>query len=234
MVKLHLKRINAPRTWKIKRQTNTFIMRPAGSGHKLEHGMPLSVILKEFLGVAKTSKEVKDIVYNKEVLIDGVRRKDLAYHVGLFDVLEIPEIKKSYRIMFDTRGKLICHEIEAKEKDSKPLKIIAKTMLKKGKIQLNFNDGKNKLVEKDNYKVGDSIVMSLKEQKMIHHYPLEKGAQVYFIGGKYVGQIGTVQSIDQEFVKFKTENNADAETVKRYAFVVGKEASCISMPKNKD
>ena len=56
MVKSHLKRIAAPRTWDIDRKTTKFIARPKPGQHTLQLGMPLAVLLKEILKKMKTNK----------------------------------------------------------------------------------------------------------------------------------------------------------------------------------
>lgn len=231
MVKAHLKRINAPRTWTIKRKENVFITRPDPSGHKLGECMPLNLIIKEFLGLAKTTKEVRDIVYNKEVMVDGKRRKRIAYGVGLFDVIEIPELNKAYRMLFNNKGKLVMQEIEDKEKHLKPKKIIKKTTLKKAHIQLNFSDGCNSLVDKDHYKVGDVVIMNCKENKIIDHLTFEKGNYVYFTGGKQIGKYGRIENVEKDIISFKTDDGMVLETAKEYAFIIGKNAPVIAMVK---
>ncbi|MBI3032421.1 30S ribosomal protein S4e [Candidatus Woesearchaeota archaeon] len=231
MVKSHLNRINAPRTWSIKRKENVFITRPDPSGHTLEECMPLNVIIKEFLGLAKTTKEVRDIVYNKEVMVDGKRRKRIAYGVGLFDIVEIPEINKAYRMLFNNKGKLVVQEIEAKEKHVKPRKIIKKTTLKKARMQLNFNDGCNIIVDKDNYNVGDVAIMNIKENKITDHLTFEKGNYVYFTGGKQIGKYGRIEKVEKEIIAFKTDEGMLLETAKEYAFIIGKNTPVIAMVK---
>ena len=230
MTKLHLKRLNAPITWNIKKKENAFIMRPNASGHKMINAMPLSVLFKDILNLAKTTKEVKDIVNNKEIIVDGKRRKNVAYAVGLMDVVECVDINKVFRLLINKKGKLIAQEIDSKEKDLKPLKIINKTVVKKGKMQLNCSDGRNIFVEKNDYKTNDVIVVNIKENKITDHLKCVKGNYVYIIGGKYVGKQGVVETVDSESVAFKTKNGEFIETAKRYMFIIGKEKPCIKLP----
>ena len=98
-MKNHLKRIATPRTWVIDRLSRTFITRPKPGAHSLAQGMPLSVILRDMVKVASTTAEVKKILNNKEVLVDGKRRKDHRLIVGLFDIISIPELKQQFRIV---------------------------------------------------------------------------------------------------------------------------------------
>ena len=66
-MKNHLKRISAPKTWKINRQENTFVIRPTASGHQLGSGLPLGVILRDFLKLVNTTSEVKKLLASDEL-----------------------------------------------------------------------------------------------------------------------------------------------------------------------
>ena len=102
----HLKRIAAPRTWLVQRKENTFIIRPKPGAHSLEYGLSLGVILRDVLKVGKTLAEVKKILNNKEILVDGKRRKDYRFIVGLFDVISIPALKQYHRVSLDNKGRI--------------------------------------------------------------------------------------------------------------------------------
>ena len=88
-MKNHLKRLASPRTWRIDRKKNVFIVRPKPSGHSYDLGMPLGVLIRDFLNFSSSMRETKKILSNKIVLVDGVRRKDHRYLIGLFDVLSL-------------------------------------------------------------------------------------------------------------------------------------------------
>ena len=72
-----------------------------------------------------------------------------------------------YRLVFDKSGKLNVIEIDAKEKNLKPSKIIGKTTLRKSKTQLNLNDGSNLLVDKDEFKLNDTVLVDIDKKKII-------------------------------------------------------------------
>ncbi len=230
MVKNHLKRLNAPKSWPIKKKEAIWIIRPNPGAHELANSIPLTIALRDLLKHAKTTREVKHIVYNKEVLIDGKRRKDLAYPVGLMDVISIPEIKENHRLLFNKKGKISAVKIDDKESKIKVCKIRQKK-LSKGKTQLNTTDGRNILVEKDTYKVGDSVVIEFEKQKIIQHLKLEKGALIYLTGGKHIGSVGKIETIDNKKIIFKTKENDVYETLKKFAFVIGEEKAVITIEK---
>ncbi len=226
-MKNHLKRIATPRTWVIDRLSRTFITRPKPGAHSLAQGMPLSVILRDMVKVASTTAEVKKILNNKEVLVDGKRRKDHRLIVGLFDIISIPELKQQFRIVLSSKGKLTAVTIPAEEAKTKVCRVEGKTKVAKGKIQLRLHDGRTLLYDKD-VNVGDSIVLQLPEAKVSEVIGLAKGVFVHLTGGKYAGGNGTLKEIKGTEAIF-TRDKQDIETAKKYLFVLGKKESTITI-----
>ncbi len=220
MAKRHLKRMAAPKTWPIDRKKTTYITRPFPGAHSLKDGMPLGVFLREVFGLARTNREVRRILHQKTVLVDGRRRKDGHFHVGLFDVVEMVEAGTSFRITINTKGKLDAIAIDKTESSLKPCRITKKSMVS-GKIQLNLSDGRNILVEKEDYRTGDTLLVELPSQKIKKHFKLGKSAIIFLTGGKNLGRVGTVEGIVGPRLMYKTADGSTQETKKEYAFVVG-------------
>jgi len=233
MVKRHLSRLNAPKTWPIKRKGIKWVLKPR-SAHPLEACMPLGLILK-MLGYAKTAKEAKRILAEGKLSVDKKIRKDPKFGVGLMDIIELPQIKAQFRLLLNRRGKLTPVPISAEESMIKPCKIIGKKMLKGGKLQLNLHDGRNMIVEKDAYKVNDTLVIGTEHNEIKEHIKFEKGAIIYLTSGKQVGMVGVLESIKhfkgivQDNITF-VSNNTLFETKKDYAFVIGKDRPVIAIP----
>ena len=74
MPKKHLKRQASMTTWPIERKGTKFITRP-NPGKKFKLSIPIAIVFKNMLNYCKTTKEVKKILMDKEVIIDGKRRK---------------------------------------------------------------------------------------------------------------------------------------------------------------
>ncbi len=231
MAKKHLKRITAPKTWNVKPKGSKFIMRPLPGMHTLEFGMPLRVIL-ESINAAKTGKEIKYLLTNKQVLVDGTRRKEPKFMVGLLDVLSLPELKQHYRIVLNEHGYLTPVLIDAKEATLKLSKIIGKKMLRNNTLQLNLVDGRNILStdakQKDAYAVGDVLLLSVPAQKIEQHLRMEKGSIICLIGGKQKGVVGKVQEIKGSTVTFATKEGTFI-TPAEYTMVVGKDKPLITV-----
>lgn len=225
MVQKHIVSINAPRPWPINRKAERFVMRPM-PGKKMHTAMPLGMVMKDMLQLASTTRETKKLLKEGKVLVNKKKCDEVKYPVGLFDVVDVPDLGQSYRMTLNTRGKLSLIKIDAKESELKPCKILNKTSLKGKKMQLNLDDGTNLLSDNKEYKVGDTLLIGLPEMKVKDHLKLEMGALVYVKAGTKVGTIGTFEGVKSfkggqpDNLVIKT-NEGTIETRKEYALVIG-------------
>lgn len=220
MASSHLKRIVAPKTWPILRKTTKFISRPKPNGQALSLTLPVVVVMRDLLGLVETSAQARRILRTQEVKVNGNRVFDTDSAVGFMDLLDI--VGKKYRILINQNNVLTV--IPAKE-DAIIQKIAGKTSVK-GKTQVNCASGFNFLVEKDSYKVGDSI--AIEAGKVTAHYAMAVGASVLLTGGSHIGKVGVVESIEGNVIKLKVGEEI-LETAKTHAYVVGKGKPAISL-----
>ena len=211
----------APTTWRIKRKGAKFVLR-SNPGKQTELSMPVSLVLKNILKKCKTTKEVKSILNENEVIIDGKRRKDYKYPLGVMDVISFPITDEHYRMIITEKTRLDLIKIDKKESKLKPTKIIGKKILGKDKIQLNLFDGRNITIKKNDYSVGDTIVFKLPEQEIKEKFSMEKGNFVFLYKGKKKGEQGTIEEVKEGKIKIKNANGDIIMTEKEYAFVIGK------------
>ncbi len=227
MVKNHLKRLSSPKKWRIKRKGIKFIIRPSPGPHNLETGLPLAVVLRDMLNYAGTLKEVKNILNNKTLLVNGIRRKEPSFSVGLFDIIEIKESKEYLRIVFDKKGKISVMKTEKTDAQIRPSKIKNKTKVK-GKTQLNFFNGDNLIIEKDDYKTGDTLILTVPKNEIKKKLEFKKSALIYLTGGKHVGTTGTIEEIKGNKIIYKVGSDLH-ETAKKYAFVIGENKPLVKI-----
>ncbi len=232
MTKRHLKRVTTPKSWPITRKGTIFVTRPSPGAHKLKFGMPLSMIFKDLLKIASTTKEAKSLLLKNDVKINGIRRKDYKFMVGLFDTISLPE-GENYRLLLEETGKFMLIKIDVKEALISPFKIMKKTMLNKGQVQFALSSGRTiKLAQKDaQYKVGDSLLLTLPKTDIKEHLKLEKGCMLYMTAGAHIGKMGKLESLDGEKITFSStgKEKKKFETLKKYGFVVGKTAPSIKL-----
>jgi small subunit ribosomal protein S4e len=228
-----LKRLVAPKFWKIPKKVKTWVVSPSPGPHGKFDSIPLLIIVRDILGLTETAKEARSVVKKGEILVDGKPRKDIGYPAGLMDAVSIPKLSKFYRIVPSSKGlKLI--EIPEKESMLKILNIKNKTLLNKGKVQLNFHDGKNLTVDKDVYKTGDSLLVELPSFKILEHIKLEKGSVGIILKGANAGKLAEVKDIlvsrTSEPNKVVCEHEKEKlKIVFDYFLVVGKKSPLITV-----
>lgn len=219
-----LKRLAAPKWWPIERKTNKFAVVPRGP-HAKEHSLPLIVLVRDVLKLAETAREAKQIIKKGKILVDGKPRKDPNYGIGLLDVVEIPEMKKAWRISPKNNFSLI----EINDSKYKICKIINKKILKGNKTQLNLDCGKNIITDKK-FSTKDSILIKLPEQLIEDHLTFEAGHLALVTGGKNMGRIAKIKKIEKEKRRVILEHGKEGfEVPIDYITVVGKEKPLVKI-----
>jgi len=223
MTKNHLKRLATPRTWNISRKSFKLIVRPYGY---LESALPIAIILKEFLQLTKSRLETKRVVNDKQILLDGKTVRDDKLPAGIMSVLEVKGTG-SFRVLLDSKGKLFLKKLDPKESSTKLCKIVSKTTLKGGKLQLGFHDGRTIITDNKDAKINDTVVFKLPEFKIEKHLKLAKNASIYLTGGSNVGSVGVVENVSESVVvKIK---DTVVETGKENVFVIGEGSPVIKV-----
>lgn len=227
MVKRHLKRINAPKTWKIQRRGIKFTTKSNPGGMSKNLVMPVANVLKYELKVASSIKEVKYLIFAGEIFVNGRKVTDYRMPLCFTDVLTIKKSDKHYRMIIDTNGILRLLPIPKEQAGLKIIKITGKNFVA-GKMQLNMLDGRNVFFDKHHYKVKDSLLLTIPEQIVKEHVAFEKGALVFLYQGKHIGKIGKIVDITKESITVKTKEE-EFDTKAGYALVIGKDASLLKM-----
>lgn len=233
----HLKRLAAPRVLRIHRKERALTIRAAPGPHAFEYAIPLGLLVRDYLGLCDTYKEARKIVSNGDILVDGVKRKNFKFPCGLMDVISIPKMRKNVRILYDRNGKLTLIPISESDAEWKLCRIQNKTIIKGKKVQLNFHDGKNKLVEKDDYKTGDVLKIAFKENKIDDVFKFDKGTVSMIIGGTHIGEIASIEEIQivasskPNLVNLKGEK--EFSTIAKHVFPIGKNKPAITLPEVK-
>ena len=137
----HQKRASAPTTWPIQRKGTVFTPKISPGPHSKDNGMPLLILLRDVLQIGQTRKEIKNILHNRQVFVDGRVRTNDRFPVGFMDIVEVPTLEKVYRVQLHTSDKLLPFEITDKEKEFKVCKVIGKRNIRGGKTQISLHDG---------------------------------------------------------------------------------------------
>ncbi len=219
------KAISAPKIIHLNRKEKEFVYRTKAGAHSKETAVPLGFCLREILGVGENNREIKKIVFSGNVKVNGVTRKRLDFNVGLFDVIEIPKIKKGYRAVIDKKGRLKLKETS--ETAFKISRVEKKHKKKGGKVVATTNDGFNIEVPEKEVNVWDSIKISLPEKKFLGVYKMEEGNSAFVVDGSHVGTTAKIIAVNKGGINRKKSVELQTKdekfiTVAKNVFVVGK------------
>jgi small subunit ribosomal protein S4e len=223
----HLNRIAAAPFGAASRKSEVWLAKPAPGRHKLVESMSLTVLVRDFLKLARDSREAERIIKGGEVLLDGKAEKSPKAGVGLMDIVSIPKAGKTYRILTDYKGRMKLQELDKGKAGRKLCKIVGKRTISKGKIQLSLHDGRTLLAD-NSYKVGDSLVLGVPSGKVEGNLRLEPGVRCLITKGKHSGVVGKLKEVTKGTDLLEANAKLDADgteivTVKKYLFAVGDE-----------
>lgn len=232
----HLKRLNAPDSWHIAKKTRKFISKTAPGPHNA-NAMPIAVWLRDHMTFARNMKEIKQILRQKDVIVNGRPCRDPKLGVGIFDIIALPKIGKYYRILRGNDGRHVSVEIDAESAKTRLCKIKNKTTITGGKVQLNLRFGAN-IIADNTYKSGDSVVISLEPEtrfKIVGHFPFAVGNMAMIIGGKHSGKVARILeiikvpgSVPNKILLEDETTSTKFDTVSPYVYMVGTTTPAIA------
>jgi len=226
--KKHLKRINAPKHWLLGKLGGIWATKPSQGPHRLRECIPLNILLRNKFKFALTSKEAKFIIMAKggNIAIDGKIRRDPRFPVGFMDVITIPKMNQSYRLLYDVKGRFGLNKIGQNESDMKLCKVRFRAMGPKKVPYIVTHDGRTLRYPRPEIKKNDTIKLDLKTGEILDFYKFELGAHVMIVGGNNIGRVGTISKIEKhpgsyEIIYVKDQNNDEFSTRLSNVFIIG-------------
>ena len=237
-----LKRKPAPAFWPIHRKELPWVVKPQSGSHSLQNCVPLTLVLRDMLGVAETRKEGKLILAQGKVLVDGKVRKRDESPVGLMDVISMPDSNKYYRVMPSKHG-LILAPISKEESTFKLLRVESKSTVNNG-IQVAFHDGSVKLMKvadpknpvEVTYETFDILKINYPEKTVTQTLKTKEGNLAVITGGKNIGKTGKIVEIEkteakkrrQALVVIEDAKGVRYQTILDFIFSIGEATSMIN------
>jgi small subunit ribosomal protein S4e len=237
-----LKRKPAPAFWPIHRKDMPWVAKPSSGSHSLEKCLPLTLVLRDILGVAQTRKEGKLILAQGKVSVDGKIRKKDDFPVGLMDVISMPDAGKYYRVMPSHKG-LVLTPISKEHSNIKLVRVENKTPVHNG-VQIALHDGSNMLIKvadaknpvEVTYETFDILKMSYPEKQVVQSLKTKEGNIAIITGGKNIGKQGKIVEIEkteakkrrQALVLIEDSEGARYQTVLDFVFSIGETEPLIT------
>jgi small subunit ribosomal protein S4e len=237
--KKHLKRVHAPQSWMLDKLGGVFAPRPSSGPHKLRESFPLAIMLKNRLKYALNGAEVKKIVMQRTIKVDGKVRTDPNFPAGYMDVVTIDKAKDYFRILYDVKGRFILHRITPEEAKYKLCRVRRVQTGPKGIPFLTTHDGRTIRYPDPLIKVHDTIRYDIQTGKILDFIKFEVGNLCMVTGGHNLGRIGVITSRERhpgsfDIIHVKDSQNHTFATRMSYIFVIGKGVKpYISLPRGK-
>jgi len=237
----HLKRLNAPRHWMLDKLSGVFAPRPSAGPHKLRECLPLIVFIRNRLKYALTYHEVKMILKQRQVLVDGRVRTDSTYPSGFMDVISIPKTNEHFRLVYDVKGRFAVHAIKPEEAKFKLGRVVSRGLGAKAMPYVVLHDGRTVPYPDPAIAVNDTVKINLETGRIEEFIKFEAGVTVMAIRGRNNGRVGHIVSTERhpgsyDIVHVKDVLGHTFATRLSNVFVIGRGGSAkplISLPKGK-
>lgn len=228
-----MKRLAAPRSWDISRKSDRFVFKPMPGPHAISSAYPLGVVVRDLMALADLSKELKYIMKNGKVLVDGKERRTPRFPVGLFNVVSVPVEGADYRLVPSPKG-LVLAKVGSDEAGRKLCSVRTKTKVEGGHIQYGLHDGRSMVDDGLNLSPGDAVLLEVPSQKVLGQAKLAKGSLGLVLTGDRAGQLGKIAdvkkgTISREKMVRLTLPSGEAEVPSRLVFPVGTTSPLITV-----
>ena len=229
------KRMTAPDAWQIARKESKYVVSTARGPHDAS-ALPIGIWIRDHMDLAQNTKEVKKILHDRNVVLNGKIVIDEHIGIDVFDIISFPKINKHYMILVDEKGRQTEHEISADAAKVQLVKIANKTTIVGGKTQINLTSGVN-FIGDNSYKGKDSLVIGIVgDDRFVvqQHFPFAVGNMAVVIGGQHTMKTGKIveilvqQSSLSNRVILEGADGQKFETIEDYIYMIGTTESFLS------
>lgn len=237
-----LKRKPAPAFWPIHRKEAPWVVKPSSGSHSLHKCVPLTLVLRDMLGVAETRKEGKIIIDQGKVIVNGKVYKKDDIPVGLMDVIALPDSDKYYRVMPSKKG-LYLAPISKDESTFSLLRVENKHTVTGG-MQVAVHDGSVMLVKVTDpknatevaYDTFDILKVTYPAKEVVTTLKTKEGNLAVITGGKNIGVMGKIVDIEKAEAKkrrhalvlIEDAKGTRYQTIMEYVFSIGETSPLIN------
>jgi len=213
--------------------------RPSTGPHKLRECLPMIILLRNRLKYALNTKEVKYILMQRLVKVDGKARTDKTYPTGFMDVISIEKTNENFRMLYDVRGRFAVHRVQAEEAKFKLCRVKALAMGAKKVPYIVTHDGRTIRYPDPSVAVNDTVKYDLESGKITDFVKFETGNLAMINGGKNTGRVGIIVSRERHQGSFDIVHMKDSQghifaTRLGNVFVIGEgNTPLVSLPKRK-
>jgi small subunit ribosomal protein S4e len=155
------------------------------------------------------------------------------------DVVSIEKTGEAFRLVYDTKGRFVCHRVSAEEAAYKLCKVVRLAVGRGGVPYITTHDGRTLRYPDPDVKVNDSVVLDLEAGKVTDFLKFDVGSLAMVTGGRNQGRVGTIVHREKhkgsfDVVQIKDAAGHEFATRLGNVFVLGKgDKPMVSLPKGK-
>lgn len=219
--------------------TGTWAPRPSTGPHKLRESLPLIVFLRNRLKYALTHQEVKFILAQRVVKVDGRVRTDITFPSGFMDVISIEKTNEIFRLLYDVKGRFAVHRISPEEGKYKLCRVKNVSTGANGVPHVVTHDGRTIRYPDPLIGIHDTVQVDLESGKILDFIKFETGNLAMITSGRNIGRVGVVTSRERheggfDIVHVKDSLGHSFATRVNNVFIIGKgQKSYVSLPRGK-
>jgi len=233
-----MKRLAAPSHWLLDKLSGSYAPRPSPGPHKLRECLPLVVFLRNRLKYALNGREVKSILMQRLVKVDGKVRTDPTYPAGFMDVITLEKTGENFRLVYDTKGRFTIHRISDEEASFKLCKVKRVELGKKGIPYVVTHDARTIRYPDPAIRVNDTVKVELESGKITEFISFDTGCLAMITGGRNMGRVGVITHRERHDGGFDIVHLQDVignkfATRLSNVFVIGTDKAWVSLPKGK-
>jgi small subunit ribosomal protein S4e len=216
-----------------------FAPMPTAGAHQLRESIPLILLLRNRLKYALNGREVKEILMERYVKVDGMVRTNPKFPAGFNDVLSIQKTNDNFRLLYDTKGRFVLHPITKAEAKFKLCKVTLKGTATNGVPFITTNDGRTVRYPDPLVKTNDTIKYNFESGTITKFVHFATGNLCMITGGHNTGRIGEIIQRETHPGSFEIVHVRDIAgntftTRASNVFVIGQgHTSFISLPKGR-
>ena len=153
------------------------------------------------------------------------------------DVIDIPKLGVSYRILYDVKGRFVFVNLKKKESIFKLCRIQKKAIGPNKIAYLVTHDGRTLRYQNPDIELNDTIQYNLKTREIDDFYKMKVGNVVFVINGNNRGRVGIVSHISKfagnfDLINIKDKKGRTFTTRVNYVMSIGHgENPVIKLPK---
>lgn len=225
-VRRHCKRLAASKSWGLDKNGGKFAIRMLPGAHNKNMCIPLKYIIMRLLKLAKTSKEVRYILSNNMVLVNGKVANVHKSPVGLFDVVSIPKTNEHYRIFFNIKKKFCVKKIPSSEAKYRLTKVVRMEIDKDNVPYVRTLDGYNFPYVNMDISIHDTVKVDIESNRIVEAIKFDVDKIGFVFNGKNKGRIGVITRVEKKidnkvYVYMIDANNREFTVLDYTTMVIG-------------